>query len=274
MKTPKTIAITNQKGGVGKTTTALNLGEALTRAGKSILLVDADPQGSLTVSMGVKNPDALDITLSDLLCAAKNDNEIKEPSAYILRGEDMDFIPSNILLAGVETDLMQAMSRENILNNALANYKADGKYDYILIDCMPSLGLLSVNALAAANSVIIPVQPNFLSVKGLNQLLLSVNKVKRHINAKLDIEGILLTMVDYRTKNTRVMVSALRDTVKDRIRVFDTEIPRSVAAEECAVAGKTIFSHKGDSKVAVAYENLAREILNGEREHQFGIDRA
>ena len=266
----KVIAIANQKGGVGKTTTAVNLGVALGISGKKVLLIDADPQGSQTKSCKIDNADAdkLEVTLSELM-AYEMTGEDKD---YILinnsikQFETVDLIPSNISLSGTETALFNCMSRESVLKRTIEPLKQ--KYDVILIDCMPSLGMMTINALVAADSVIIPCEPSFLSVKGLDLLLHSIAKIKRQINPGLKIDGVLMTMVDSRTVNAREITSALRDAMGNSINVFNIEIPRSVRATECPNAGESIFVHDPGGKVAEAYALLTKEVNGLERKAQ------
>lgn len=262
----KVIAITNQKGGVGKTTTTVNLGVGLACNRKKGLLIDADPQGSLTISLGIKNPDALDVSLATVMDAAIEDRPMDESAGILHHGEGVDILPSNIELSGMETGLFNIMSREYVLRNYIDSVQKN--YDYILIDCMPSLGMMTINALGAADSVIIPSQPSFLSTKGLNLLLHSISKVKRSINPSLKIDGILFTMVDSRTNNAKDIIETLRDTVGQNIRIFDTEIPHSVRAAECSLTGESIFAHDKTGKVAAAYENLTKEVEQLERAAQ------
>ena len=260
----KVIAITNQKGGVGKTTTTVNLGVGLAKDGHRVLLIDADPQGSLTVSLGIKDPDSLDESLATVMTASIEDMQLPPETGIIQHEEGVDLMPSNIELSGIETGLFNTMSREFVLRNYINTVKHN--YDFILIDCMPSLGMMTINALVASDSVIIPSQPNFLSTKGLNLLLRSISKVKRSINPALRVDGILLTMVDNRTNNAKDIIFSLRQSVGQNIRVFDTEIPHSVRAAESALAGVSIFTHDRNGKVAAAYENLTKEVSDIGRE--------
>lgn len=259
----KVIAITNQKGGVGKTTTTVNLGVGLANMGKRVLLIDADPQGSLTVSLGIKKPDDLSVSLATVMQNVIEDRDTPDGSGIIHHEEGVDLLPSNIELSGLEVSLFNTMSRESILKGYLDTVKS--KYDYVLIDCMPSLGMMTINALVAADSVLIPTQPNFLSTKGLNLLMRSVARVKKQINPKLRIDGILLTMVDGRTNNAKSIIASLRSSIGESIRVFDTEIPHSVRAAESSLEGKSIFAHDKGGKVATAYESLTKEVMEIEQ---------
>lgn len=259
----KVIAVTNQKGGVGKTTTTVNLGVGLASTGKKVLLIDADPQGSLTVSLGVKAPDDLPVSLATVMQNVIEDRNAPADSGIIHHEEGVDLLPSNIELSGLEVSLFNTMSRESILKSYLNAVKP--KYDYVLIDCMPSLGMMTINALVATDSVIIPTQPNFLSTKGLNLLMRSIARIKKQINPKLRIDGILLTMVDGRTNNAKAIISSLRSSIGESIRVFDTEIPHSVRAAESSLNGKSIFAHDKGGKVAAAYEGLTKEVVQLEQ---------
>lgn len=253
------IAVCNQKGGVAKTTTVENLGIGLAREGKRVLLVDNDPQASLTVSLGWPQPDRMPLTLPDLMTCVADGRTPPDTGAIRHHAEGVDIVPANISLAGLEVSLVNTMSRETVLKKYLKTVEKD--YDFILIDGMPSLGLLTVNMLAAADSVLIPVQPQYLSAKGLEQLLTTIHKVRANINPSLRIEGILLTMVDGRTNYAKEITSLIRETYGDKIRIYDTAIPRSVRAAECSVAGESIFKHDPKGKVADAYRSLTTEVI-------------
>lgn len=259
----KVIAITNQKGGVGKTTTTVNLGVGLARQGRRVLLLDADPQGSLSISLGIKQPDDLSVSLATIMQGVIEDEPVPIDTAVHHHAEGVDFIPANIELSGIDVSLVNTMSREHVLKTHVNDLRKH--YDYILIDCMPSLGMMPINALVAADSVIIPSQPNFLSTKGLNLLMRSIARVKRQINPGLNIDGILLTMVDSRTNNAKAIIASLRSTVGQNLRVFDSEIPYSVRAAECSNEGKSIFAHDKNGKVAQSYDALAQEVIQIER---------
>lgn len=253
------LAVVNQKGGTGKTTTCENLGVGLVQEGKKVLLVDVDPQGSLTISLGYPRPDDLDSTLSELMAKVMQETPLSPGEGILHHEEGVDLIPANISLSGIEVSLVNAMSRETILKQLMEPLKR--QYDFILLDCMPSLGMLTVNALAAADNVLIPVQAQYLSAKGLEQLLQTVNKVRRQINPKLRIEGILLTMVDGRTNYAKDISNLIRETYGSKIKVFGTDIPHSVRAAEISAEGKSIFRHDPKGKVASAYRTLTKEVV-------------
>ena len=260
------IAYANQKGGVTKTTTCANLGIGLAKTGKKVLLADFDPQGSLTISLGHPQPDELPYTITQIMQNILRDKPF-DPKEGILRHEEgVDLMPANIELSGMEVSLVNAMSRETVLKQYLDMVKKD--YDYILLDCMPSLGMLTINALAASDSGLIPVQAQYLAEKGLEQLLQTSAKVRRQINPKLKIDGILLAMVDNRTNYAKEIAALLRDTYGGKLKVFDTEIPHSVRAAEISAEGKSIFAHDPHGKVAQAYENLTKEVLQLEKQRQ------
>ena len=254
------LAVSNQKGGTGKTTTCENLGIGLAQEGKKVLLVDTDPQASLTVALGYPRPDDLPFTLSDAMEKIMTEQPIAPGEGLLHHPEGVDLMPANIMLSGLEVSLVNAMNREKILKQYLDTVRRE--YDFILLDCMPSLGMLTVNALAAADQVLIPVQAQYLSAKGLEQLLQTINKVRRQINPKLKIEGILLTMVDSRTNYAKEISALIREAYGSNIKVFSTDIPRSVRAAEISAEGRSIFKHDPKGKVAEAYRVLTKEVLS------------
>ena len=263
------MAVVNQKGGTGKTTTCENLGVGLAMEGKKVLVVDTDPQASLTISLGYPVPDDLSPTLSDMMGKIISEQPIAPGEGILHHPEGIDLIPANIELSGMEVSLVNTMSREKVLKQYLDTVKSN--YDFILLDCMPSLGMLTMNVLAAAYNVLIPVQAAYLPAKGLEQLLQTISKVRRQINPKLKIEGILLTMVDSRTNYAKDISSIIRESYGGKLKVYKTDIPRSVRAEEISAAGTSIFKHDPKGKVAEAYRVLTKEVLaNAEkkRKHQ------
>lgn len=257
----RVIAIANQKGGVGKTTTTSNLGIGLSRQGKRVLLIDADAQGSLTASLGYREPDKLDITLANVMGNIINEEEMDAAYGILRHEEGVDLMPGNIELSGVEVSLVNVMSRETVLRSYIEEQRS--RYDYILIDCMPSLGMLTINAVAA-DSILIPVQAAYLPVKGLEQLIKTIGKVKRQINPRLEIEGILMTMVDSRTTYARDISKLLIENYGSRVRIFNSSIPMSVRAAEISAEGTSIYKHDPYGKVAKAYQSLTEEVLGNE----------
>ena len=265
MSNCKVIALTNQKGGVGKTTTAVNLGVCLSKQGKKVLLVDADAQANLTMSLGYPRPDDLPISLATIMQDIIDDKLFDVQKGILHHSEGVDLLPSNIELSGLEVRLINAISRERVLTTCINEVKKN--YDYVLIDCMPSLGMLTINALAAADSVVIPTQPHYLSAKGLELLLRSVSKVRRQINPHLRIDGILMTMVMPRTNISKEVTALVRRAYDQNIKVFDAQIPHSIRAVEATAEGKSIFAYDKGGKVAAAYEQFGKEVADiGEKQ--------
>lgn len=226
----KVISVANQKGGVAKSTTTLNLGVGLARQGKKVLLIDADPQGSLTASLGYVEPDDIGTTLATIMMNIINDEEIEEEEGILHHKEQIDLLPANIELSALEVTMSNVMSRELIMKEYIDTMRS--RYDYILIDCMPSLGMMTINALVASDMVLIPVQAAYLPVKGLQQLIRTISMVKKRLNRKLTIQGILLTMVDFRTNYAKDIASRVKETYGSKIDIFENVIPLSVIFPE------------------------------------------
>jgi len=256
----KTIFIGARKGGVGKTMTTASLGVGLAREGKRTLILDTDSQHSLTVSFGVKEPDKLPVTLATVMNHIIAETDFDPVAGIIHHSDGVDLLPANSSLTGIELALAPLIGRETVLRQYVEMVKP--LYDFILIDTPPTLDLFTVNALAAADSVIIPVIPKFLDAKGLELLLKSIAQIRRQINPALSIGGILLTMVDRRANFTREIISLVEATDGGKIRIFGEHIPRSVRAAESTAQGVSIFTHDPNGKVAAAYAALTREVLS------------
>lgn len=263
MRNCKVIAVTNQKGGVGKTTTTENVAIDLARNGCNVLIVDFDPQGDLTSCLGWKNNDSLEHSVSSMLDDYINDSDIDYESLILHHEEHVDLIPANIELADFEMRLVSVINREQTLSNCIEPLR--NQYDYIFIDCPPSLGMLTVNALSAADEVLIPVQTQYLPAKGMTKLLQTVGKVQRKINSNLKITGIVMTLADLNTNLTKSTIETIRESFGKNIRVFDTIIPKATKASEASISGKSIYAYAKDSKVALAYENLTKELINNQK---------
>lgn len=256
----KVFAIMNQKGGVGKTTTSINLSAALASKGKNVLLVDSDPQRSTTKCLGIEEPEKIEFNINSLMMNVVEDKKIEWDKAVLTHDDGFDLIPSCIQLSAMELNLSNVMSREYVLQTIVDLYKQ--YYDYIIIDTSPSLNHLAINAMAASDSIIIPVSTEDMSVDGLDLLISSITKVKRKINPDLKIAGILATIVDSRVKDSKEIVKYLRDYYNPRIKVFDTTIPRSVDAARMPRNSSSVVKSLPGSKVSLAYIDLANEVIS------------
>ena len=262
----KVIAIANQKGGVGKTSTAVNLGAGLVRQGYDVLLIDLDSQANLTMALGYQNPDDMEFTVSNVLYKAVHEETIIPEEGILTTAEGIDLMPSNIQLSGYEISLINEYGRENMLKQYIDEVRLN--YDYILIDCAPSLSVLTVNALVAADSVLIPTQPHYFSMAGLQMFYDTICKIRKKMNPSLTIEGVLVTMMDNRPNFTKDLVAQLHETYGDVFNVFETEIPTSIRMSESSARGKSIFVFDKKGKVAAAYEKLTEEVIENGRQEQ------
>ena len=261
----KVIAIANQKGGVGKTSTTVNLGAGLVRQGYDVLLIDLDSQANLTMALGFQNPDEMDFTVSNVLHKAVEEEQIDPTEGILTTSEGIDLMPANIQLSGLEISLINEYGREVMLKQYIEAVRLN--YDYILIDCAPSLSVLTVNALVASDSVLIPTQPQYFSTAGLQMFYETIYKIRKKMNPSLSIEGVLVTMMNNRPNFTRDLVAQLRETYGSVFKVFDAEIPTSIRMTESSARGKSIFAFDAKGKVAAAYEKLTQEVIeNGRQE--------
>ena len=255
----KVFVITNRKGGCGKSFTAASLGVGLARRGKKVLCIDTDNQHSLTVSMGVTEPDKLPVTLTTVISDIIAERDYDPAAGIIHHEEGVDLLPANNSLTGIELALATLIGRETILRQYIE--KVEPLYDYLIIDTCPTLDMLTINALAAAHSAIIPVTPKYLDAKGLELLLKSIAQIRRFINPNLDICGILLTLVDKRTNFTKEIISMIEQAYGEEIHIFKSHIPHSIRAAETSATGKSIFNHDPSGAVAAAYDALAADVL-------------
>lgn len=252
----KIIMVGAMKGGVGKSVTVFNLSYSLQKMGKKVLAVDFDPQSNLTTCFGAEN---VDVTISDLMMAAIEDEDLSDRSEYIWERNGVDFIPSSIGLSAVEAKLRLEMGTEKMLSAILEPLRSE--YDIILIDTSPSLGALNINAMSAADEVVVTVNPQLLAMKGLQDFLKTVKKIKSRINGKLDVAGILLTMCDARTNLCRTITEQVAETFQGQIRIFKSKIPNTVKVGESVYYSEPLVEYAPESNACKAYDRLAGEVI-------------
>lgn len=260
------IGIVNQKGGIGKTATSVHLGISLAQQGKKVLLVDADPQAHLTISLGWKNPEQeLETTLANHLEGLIDFTPLPPSKGILQNPEGVDVMPANVDLAEIEAKMITAMERESLLKKWVNGVKHD--YDFVIMDSLPSLGMLHINVLAASDKLIVPVQTHYLASRGMVKLLNSVQRIKSSINPSLKVDGLLLTMADRRTNHTQSVELSIRNQFGKNIKVYQSVIPFAVATADASKEGKSLFSYDRMSKAAIAYQDFSREVMsNGEKE--------
>jgi len=262
-------ACVNQKGGVGKTVSSTNLAIGLVRQGKKVLIVDLDSQASQTVSLGWRQPDELPVTVATQLDRVINRLPINSKDGILHHSEGVDLMPSSIELSGLEVRMVNATRREYILNNYLGQVKSD--YDIIVLDCPPTLGMITINALASTDRVIVPVQPEYLSVVGMTQLFETVAMVKEDINPNLKVEGVLITLANMRTNLAKNTLEIIKNAYGEGVKIYQHPIPYSTKVKEASAAGKSIFAYEPKGRAAYAYEQFVKEVVRDGNERRSDI---